>query len=71
MQSTTISVPEVHCQHCISSIEGTLQPRDGIDSVTVDLDRKVVDVAWDSEAIDLAAIVAAIEDQGYDVAGTS
>ena len=71
MQSTTISVPEVHCQHCISAIEGTLQPRDGIDSVTVDLDRKVVDVAWDGEAIDLAAIVAAIEDQGYDVAGTS
>jgi copper chaperone len=71
MQSTTISVPEVHCQHCISSIEGTLQPRDGIASAAVDLDRKVVDVAWDAEAIELDAIVAAIEEQGYEVAGTS
>ena len=71
MQSATISVPEVHCQHCVSSIEGTLQPRGGVDAATVDLDRKCVVVSYDDGAIDLSEIVAAIEEQGYDVAATS
>lgn len=63
----TISVPDVHCEHCVSSIEGALGPRDGIDQVTVDLDNRQVLVTFDPAALGLADIVTVIEDQGYDV----
>lgn len=61
------SVPAVHCDHCVSSIEGAVAPLDGVDSVKVDLDKKDVTVRFDESRLGLEAIVQAIEDQGYDV----
>lgn len=71
MASTTqtISVPEVHCGHCVSSIEGALNPMAGVDAARVDLDTKSVTVTYDPDAVELAAVIGAIEDQGYDVPG--
>ncbi len=71
MASTTqtISVPEVHCGHCVSSIEGALNPMAGVDSANVDLDTKSVTVTYDPDAVELAAVIGAIEEQGYDVPG--
>ena len=66
----TISVPEVHCGHCVSSIEGALGPMDGVESASVDLDTKSVTVTWDPDAVSRDAIVGAIEDQGYEVPTT-
>lgn len=65
--NASISVPEVHCNHCVSSIEGALQPMDGVESARVDLDERRVVVAYDPGLVELAAITAAIEDQGYEV----
>lgn len=71
MASTTqtISVPEVHCGHCVSSIEGALNPMDGVDTANVDLDTRSVTVTYDPDAVELAAVIGAIEEQGYDVPG--
>lgn len=71
MASTTqtISVPEVHCGHCVSSIEGALTPMAGVDTAQVDLDTKSVTVTYDPDAVELAAVIGAIEEQGYDVPG--
>ena len=60
---TTYSVPEISCGHCKSTIEGAVQALGGIDSVEVDIDAKTVTVTGG----DGEAIVAAIEDAGYDV----
>lgn len=71
MTSTTqtISVPEVHCGHCVSSIEGALNPMAGVDAAHVDLDTRSVTVTYDADALELAAVISAIEEQGYDVPG--
>lgn len=63
----TISVPEVHCGHCVSSIEGALGPMDGVDSASVDLESRSVTVTYDSDTVSRDQLVATIEDQGYDV----
>ena len=37
MTTLTISVPEIHCDHCKSSIEGALVPLPGVASARVDI----------------------------------
>ncbi len=64
---TTLSVPDISCGHCKSSIEGAVGALAGVATVEVSIDNKSVDVAFDSPA-DLEAIIAAIEGQGYEVA---
>ena len=67
MPTETISVPEVHCGHCVGSIEGALGPMDGVSAASVDLESRSVTVTWDDALLDRAALVAAIEEQGYAV----
>lgn len=63
----TITVPEIHCGHCKSSIEGALQPMAGIDAAEVDIEATTVTVTYDDGAVTRDQIIAAIEEQGYDV----
>lgn len=67
MTTTVISVPEVHCGHCVSSIEGALQPMDGVDDATVSLEATNVTVQHD-DTVSVEQLEAAIEEQGYEVA---
>jgi copper chaperone len=67
MTTMTISVPEIHCGHCKHSIEGALAPLPGVASARVDLDARTVTVEVDETLTDRGRLVAAIEDQGYDV----
>jgi copper chaperone len=67
MTTLTISVPEIHCDHCKSSIEGALAPLPGVTSARVDIPARTVTVEVDETMTDRARLVAVIEDQGYDV----
>jgi copper chaperone CopZ len=60
------SVPGVSCGHCRAAITAEVEPLAGVTSVDVDLDAKRVSVV--GEELDDAAIRAAIDDAGYDVA---
>lgn len=71
MTTETISVPEIHCDHCRTSIEGALQPLDGVQQAVVDVGRRTVTVAYDDATIDRRSLIDAIEDQGYEVPATS
>ena len=68
MSELTLSVPDISCGHCKSSIEGAVGALAGIDRVEVAIDDKTVDVAFDDAVVGLDAIVEAIEGQGYEVA---
>ena len=66
MTTLSYSVPGVSCAHCQRAIEGEVSQLHGVESVDVDLDSKTVTVA--GERLDAAAIVAAIDEAGYEVA---
>lgn len=61
-----IAVPEVHCDHCVRSIEGALAPVPGVHDVRVDLSAKQVTVTHDDE-VTRGRLVELIEAQGYEV----
>jgi len=55
------------CGHCKMSVEGEVGKVAGVASVAVDLDSKLVTVH--GEALDRDAIVAAIDEAGFEVVG--
>ncbi|MFV9672180.1 MAG: cation transporter [Acidimicrobiia bacterium] len=67
MSTRTLNVPEISCGHCKSSIESAVSPLDGVDKVEVHIDDRTVDLDYDGSGSTYDAIVAAIEEQGYDV----
>jgi copper ion binding protein len=66
MTTLSYSVPGVSCAHCQRAIEGEVSQLHGVESVDVDLDSKMVTVT--GEPLDATAIVAAIDEAGYEVA---
>jgi copper chaperone len=66
MTEITLSVPEIHCGHCKSSIEGAVGSLEGVARADVDIEARTVELSF-GEPATLEAIVAAIEDQGYAV----
>ncbi len=62
----TFTVPGMSCGHCESAVKTEVGKVAGVSSVAVDLETKLVTV--DGSALDRAALVAAIDEAGYDVA---
>jgi copper ion binding protein len=58
-------VPEVSCQHCVNAITKEVSAIPGVQRVQVALDDKTVTVEH-SEQVQTAAIIAAINEAGYD-----
>lgn len=64
METVTYTVPGVHCGHCRSAITDEVSRVDGVESVDVDLDTKLVVVR--GEGLDDAVLRAAIDEAGYE-----
>jgi copper chaperone len=67
MVTETISVPEIHCDHCKTSIESALASIGGVERATVDIPARTVTVRYDEASVDHGDVVQAIEQQGYEV----
>ena len=67
--STTLQVPEVHCDHCKTSLEGAVGELGGVSRVEVSVPDATLDVSFDDATIDLDTIKQTIEEQGYAVFG--
>jgi copper chaperone len=67
MATETIAVPEIHCDHCKTSIEGALAAIGGVERASVDISARTVTVRYDEASVDRGALVEAIEEQGYEV----
>jgi copper chaperone len=66
MTEITLSVPEIHCDHCKMSIEGAIAALAGVSAAVVDVPGATVSVTYEDPAT-IEAVVVAIEDQGYEV----
>ncbi|PZE21570.1 copper chaperone CopZ [Paenibacillus xerothermodurans] len=66
MQTATLQVNGMSCQHCVSAIEKAVKEIGG--SARVDLANNTVSVEFDENKLSLNGIKEAIEEQGYDVA---
>ena len=67
MVTETISVPEIHCDHCKTSIEGALASIGGVEGATVDIPTRTVTVSYDEASVGRGELIEAIEQQGYEV----
>ena len=67
MMTETISVPEIHCDHCKTSIEGALASIGGVEGATVDIPARTVTVSYDEASVGRGELIEAIEQQGYEV----
>lgn len=67
--STTLQVPEVHCDHCKTSLEGAVGGLGGVANVEVSVPDATLEVSFDEGSVDLDTIKKTIEGQGYLVFG--
>jgi len=67
MTNRTLSVPEIHCGHCKTSIEDAVGAVSGVERAKVDIDASTLDLDYDGADDTFTAIVAAIEEVGYEV----
>jgi copper chaperone len=68
MTQITLSVPDISCGHCKGSIEGAVNSLEGVESAVVAIDERNVAVEYDGSEATMEAIVAAVDEQGYEVA---
>ncbi|MBI4935835.1 MAG: heavy-metal-associated domain-containing protein [Actinobacteria bacterium] len=65
MSELTFTVPGMTCGHCEAAVKGEVTKVTGVTDVAVNLDTKIVTVAGDT--LDREAIVAAIDEAGFEV----
>jgi copper chaperone len=62
----TYSVPAIHCAHCAMSIREQVSEVEGVESVDVDIDGKLVTIR--GRGLSDATLRAALEEAGYEAA---
>jgi len=60
------TVLEISCGHCKDTIESTLSNVESIESVSVDIEKKTVEV-FSSSDIDMINVSQLLDEQGYTV----
>jgi len=66
-QETTLTLPDMSCNHCVQRITQTLTDMAGVTSVRVDLPTKTASFIYDQEVLQLAVIEAELAEAGYPV----
>ena len=66
MSQTAYLVPGMSCSHCVAAVTEEVSKLDGVAAVDVDLATKIVLVR--GACVDGDAVVAAIDEAGYDSA---
>ena len=64
--NVVFTVPEISCGHCKDTIESTLNNVESIESVSVDIEKKSVEVISSSD-LDMMNVSELLDEQGYSV----
>jgi copper chaperone CopZ len=67
-QEVVLSVPDISCQHCVTTINGVLGALPGVESVSTDIASKSVHLRYDPARLSNEQIAATLDDAGYTIA---
>lgn len=68
VQETTLSVPDISCEHCVHAINGALKNLPGVEAVSTDIPTKTVHLRYDASQLSLEKVEAVLDDVGYTIA---
>lgn len=68
MEQITLTAPDISCDHCKQTIERELATLPGVESVSVKVVTRQVDVRFDPSQTSEVAIIGRLDDVGYPVA---
>ena len=68
MVETTLSVPDVSCEHCVKTINGALGAVAGVEQVSTDIPSKTVHLTYDAAQVSMQQIEEILDDAGYTIA---
>lgn len=71
MAKTTLSVPDISCEHCERTITEALTPLEGVRDVKVDIPAKQVNVDYDESTVDVNRFKAVLQEEEYPVASAT
>ena len=66
MATVTLNIDGMTCGGCVKSLTKVLNGLDGVRSATVSLENKNAQVEFDEGKIQIAQLVEAVEDAGFD-----
>ena len=66
MATVTLNIDGMTCGGCVKSVTKVLNDLDGVRSATVSLENKNAQVEFDEGKIQIAQLVEAVEDTGFD-----
>ena len=64
-EKTTLNVSGMSCGHCVKAVEESVGNLSGVIDVKVNLVSSSVEIAYESDQVNLQQITDTIEDQGY------
>ena len=67
MVTTTLTAPDISCEHCVATVKKTVGQFAGVQSVDANADTKQITFSYDPAQVDLAKVAAALAEEGYPV----
>lgn len=67
MGSKTVSIPNISCGHCTSTIEREVGELPGVTAVKAQIEQKQVQITWDDQTLDWSTIDALLTEIGFPV----
>lgn len=71
MATTTLSVPDISCEHCERTITNALTPLTGVHAVKVNIPTRQVEVDYDQAVVDVDRFKAVLLEEDYPVESAS
>jgi copper chaperone len=68
VEETVLSVPDVSCEHCVTTINGALGQLSGVETVSTDIPSKTVHLRYDPSQVTMDTIEETLDEAGYTVA---
>ncbi len=67
VQDVVLLVPDISCEHCVKTVNGTLGVLPGVEAVATDIPTKKVHLRYDANQLSMTKIEEVLDDAGYTI----